>query len=311
MSMDERPIKPPLLNTDSAIRKLPQRKGHSIFTPVEDNRSILSQHLASFEPEPLAVKADAATNGQNRARSVEPTALSRNNSTVSPPRTQRPSPPSNLRKVRTASDSSAAEPEFTPPSRSNSFKIGATRTRGPRLTVQIPDGGSEPESATGATGESNSPRNHDTVVQPAPHRPNNPLSAVVLPPPSPSASALLSAGATGPPNPFARPVPQQNVVETPASALPSRFLNTEFLHSPSNFYQDWPFRGDSNTLPSPNFATPIHGSGPSFLREENPSYGTNSSQTNGATKRKSPDYGPNGETEGSDVAEAKRPKIEV
>ncbi|OLN82882.1 Transcription factor RLM1 [Colletotrichum chlorophyti] len=46
----ERP-QPPLLNTDSAIKKLPQRKQHSIFTPIDENRSILSQHLASFASE--------------------------------------------------------------------------------------------------------------------------------------------------------------------------------------------------------------------------------------------------------------------
>jgi len=59
-------------------------------------------------------------------------------------------------------------------------------------------------------------------------------------------------------------------IDTPVSALPSRFLNNEFLPSPSSFYPDWNFRGsDSNTLPSPlNFATPVVGTGPSFLRDD-------------------------------------------
>lgn len=97
----------------------------------------------------------------------------------------------------------------------------------------------------------------------------------MLPPPSPSvdASSVLSAGATGPPNPFARPVRQdhQNMnIDTPVSALPSRFMGNEFLPSPSSFYPDWNFRGnESNTLPSPlNFATPVVGTGPSFLRDD-------------------------------------------
>jgi MADS-box transcription factor len=69
-------------------------------------------------------------------------------------------------------------------------------------------------------------------------------------------------------------------IDTPVSALPSRFMNNEFLPSPSSFYPEWNFRGsDSNTLPSPlNFATPVAGTGPSFLREETTPH-----------KRKSPD----------------------
>jgi transcription factor RLM1 len=59
-------------------------------------------------------------------------------------------------------------------------------------------------------------------------------------------------------------------ISTPASALPSRFLNNEYLPSPSSFYPEWNFRGsDSNTLPSPlNFATPNVATGPSFLRDD-------------------------------------------
>lgn len=75
-------------------------------------------------------------------------------------------------------------------------------------------------------------------------------------------------------------------IDTPASALPSRYMNNEFLPSPSSFFPDMYARGhDSNTLPSPlNFATPVVGSGPSFLREE-------LSNTN---KRKSPEISSNG-----------------
>ncbi|PHH74904.1 hypothetical protein CDD80_2764 [Ophiocordyceps camponoti-rufipedis] len=148
-------------------------------------------------------------------------------------------------------------------------------------------------------------------------------SSVVLPPPSPSASALLSAGATGPPNPFARPPPQQNVNgDTPASALPSRFLNEQLLPSPSSFYPEWNFRSsDSNTLPSPlNFATPVVGSGPSFLRDDGHAVGGTSAavssqaashMSSGLGKRKSPEFGMGGHGEAHAVAsEPKRVKVE-
>jgi MADS-box transcription factor len=60
-------------------------------------------------------------------------------------------------------------------------------------------------------------------------------------------------------------------------------MNNEFLPSPSSFYPDWNYReGGSNTLPSPlNFATPVVGTGPSFLREDS------GEKANG--KRKSPE----------------------
>ena len=80
-------------------------------------------------------------------------------------------------------------------------------------------------------------------------------TGVVLPPPSPSASAILSAGASGPPNPFARPPPpsQQNSqsyssnnnMDTPTSASPSRFVADGLLPSPSSFYPEWNFGGRS------------------------------------------------------------------
>jgi transcription factor RLM1 len=88
------------------------------------------------------------------------------------------------------------------------------------------------------------------------------------------------------------------------SALPSRFLNNEFLPSPSSFYPEWDFsrNGNSNTLPSPlNFATPVVGTGPSFLRDENPGPGPTSgpgpaavgvgagAAVGGGAKRKTPE----------------------
>lgn len=270
-AIPERP-QVPLLNTDTAIKRMPQRKQHSIFTPIDENRSILSQHLASFSTEPNQLKGEGS-----RSQSIDVASVHRNGTlTKSPPGPQRsntqtmakPRPPLII-----------PETTFTPPSRSNSLRVSGGSSR-PRLKVQIPGDG-DSENGGSATADSTSPRNlTDSTSQAT--RP----ALQVLPPPSPSASALLSAGATGPPNPFARPHPPQSNggmnIDTPVSALPSRFLNNEFLPSPSSFYPNWDFRGsDSNTLPSPlNFATPVVGSGPSFLRDET---------STGIGKRKSPE----------------------
>ncbi|KAK0735033.1 hypothetical protein B0T26DRAFT_634888 [Lasiosphaeria miniovina] len=262
---------------DTSIKKQPQRKQGSIFTPIDENRSILSQHLAAFHPD---VKSD-------RSQSIDTgSAISRTSHTGSPPGPHRSNSYGFSNIKRNGSMSSIPETVFTPPSRSNSLHAGGGGAR-PRLKVQIPE---ESSDAGSATAESSSPRG--TATTDATSQPSRRLdchSGVVLPPPSPSASALLSAGASGPPNPFARPHPHQNNnnmnIDTPVSALPSRFLNNEYLPSPSSFYPDWNFRGnDSNTLPSPlNFATPVVGTGPSFLRDDP-----------GLHKRKSPEINGNG-----------------
>ena len=299
------------LNTEHAIKKLPQRKTHSIFTPIEENRSILSQHLASFASDsPVKSESVAAAAAANAARTVSPPERNRQNSQEKP------------RNVSVSSIPTIPEAGFTPPSRTNSFKsaatpggggttAGAARPRGPRLTVQIPDGVDEPSSAVET---SISPRPADPAAAnqaPAPQQQQQRHNSVVLPPPSPSATTLLSAGATGPPNPFARPPPQQpvTVAETPASALPSRFLGQEFLPSPSSFYNDWNFRANGdNTLPSPlNFATPVVGS---FPKDDAPGGAGAAAAAAGtaaaaAPKRKSPEFGDNEVTEGP-----KRVKVE-
>lgn len=316
---------PPLLNTDTAIKKISGKKGHSIFTPIEENRSILSQHYASFTNEPQGAKADPNAGSLNRSQSLD---VSVHRGPSKSPQLKRSSTQNSMDQVRATSVSSGGpESAFTPPSRSNSLNTGgaggSARPRGPRLTVQIPDGGSEPGSAGG---DSNSPAGPTITPTQAPRH-----NSVVLPPPSPSASALLSAGATGPPNPFARPPPQQNVNgETPVTAVPSRFLNHDFLPSPSSFFPEWSLRAnDSNTLPSPlNFATPVVGAGPSFLREDThggsggnhnansnnnhhggPSTSGGHSGAMGAAKRKSPDYeNSHGENQTAG-GEAKRVKV--
>ena len=227
-----------------------------------------------------AVKDD----GGNRSHSVDVGAVHRVNPAQSIPlvgRTQRGAPQ---------------------PARNQSLDSVALGAKRPKLSVQIP---SEQSDDGGSATAPSSPRNSGDMDTPAKTSTDaSHSSGVVLPPPSPSAGALLSAGAQGPPNPFARPhLPMNsgnsnsnnqsyssnnsgnNNIETPISALPSRFVTDGLLPSPSSFYPEWGFGrsgGDSasNLLPSPlNFQTPIGPSGPSFLRDED-----------GERKRKSPEH---------------------
>jgi MADS-box transcription factor len=294
----ERARQPLLLDTN--IKKQPPRKGGSIFTPIDENQSVLLQHIAAFQETPP------------RSQSIDVGSVSRGSNAHLPagphqrPNNQAPQP----QIKRNGSLGNIPGTVFTPPSRSNSMQAGGAAR--PRLKVQIPDesdGGSTTNGSTSPRGTTST----DITSQPSRRPADSHTSGVVLPPPSPSASAmpnetLLSAGATGPPNPFARPLPHQNnssnITISPVSALPSRFLNNEFLPSPSSFYPDWNFRGnDNNTLPSPlNFATPVVGTGPSFLRDDPLSL-----------KRKSPEIsGSNGaHPEPIDAGgDAKRTKIE-
>jgi MADS-box transcription factor len=142
----------------------------------------------------------------------------------------------------------------------------------PRLQVQIP---SEQSDGGSATADSSPKASGTTDVTPARTSTDASHSSMILPPPSPSANSLLSAGATGPPNPFARPPPPSNngtyggrsEMETPLSALPSRFMDNNMLPSPSSFYPEWSFR--ENMLPSPMaFQTPVVTNGPSFSRDD-------------------------------------------
>lgn len=63
-----------------------------------------------------------------------------------------------------------------------------------------------------------------------------------------------------------------NNIETPMSALPSRFMSDQLLPSPSAFYSEWGFggrSGDSNMLPSPlNFQTPVVANGQGWREED-------------------------------------------
>lgn len=263
----------------------------SVFTPIEpENKSILSQHFAAFRPD---IKSESPN---NRSQSVDGGSMAKPN--TSTPSIQLSSANGQGPLQRTNSLTAISQSTLPPPSGGPShLRVGGGPLR-PRLKVQIPD-----DSDSGSAAGSASSPQVTTTTGSAPQ----PLkTGPVLPPPSPSASNLPSAGATGPPNPFApRSAVQHNNnmhIDTPVSALPSRFLG-DLLPSPNRFYQDWPYGigGESNTLPSPlNFATPVNGTGPSFLRDD-PT----------PLKRKSPESKSTGpENDSGNNHDAKRMRLE-
>ncbi|KAK3071689.1 resistance to lethality of mkk1p386 overexpression [Teratosphaeriaceae sp. CCFEE 6253] len=281
-------------------RPLPRNAAQSIFTPIDDSRSMLAQHWgatsnsidANIDP---AIKLE----GGPRPASVDTAAMQRdkqhpgraNGAPIRPPAAARMKQP--LVPQRTASTSSMP----VGPSRSNTAQTPAKR---PTLKVHIPS------EASGDEGGTASAPDDASTAQLTAHAPHQQQDRVVLPPPSPSAGALLSAGAQGPPNPFARPPPPMstnphamnrdaNHIETPISALPSRFMSDNLLPSPSTFYPEWGFgrSGDVGMLPSPlNFQTPVVGNG-GWHREE---------ERNGGLKRG------NEEGDGGGGGDAKRSK---
>ncbi|KAJ5884915.1 hypothetical protein N7495_009425 [Penicillium taxi] len=245
-------------------------KSRSIFTPIDDRGSVLARHFGAGAP------VYESPRGKNvvKQEAVREDSPSRTAITAvkEPPRSK-----------------STPDPKL---SRTNS---GLPPSKRPQLKVQIPSENSDHGSATAESSSRDSAGNK--TATPAKDS-NNPTTGVVLPPPSPSAGAILSAGAQGPPNPFARPQPPTNSygnngisnsgsnstnIETPISGLPSRFVSDALLPSPSSFFPEWGFGRsgpDSSLLPSPlTFPTPAVQSGLSFARDDEDK------------KRKSPDSG--------------------
>jgi MADS-box transcription factor len=242
---------------------------HSIFTPIDDSQSMLAAHWGSSSMIPP--RSDVPVIKQeNRPQSIDVGAMSRlqpsgPSQPPQPPKISSPQPPQRTLSTPTV-------PIIAPPTRVNSLQQ-ADKNK-PKLRVQIPSEHSDGGSATADS----SPKDSISGATPARSTDASHSSGVVLPPPSPSANSLLSAGATGPPNPFARPPPPANSnsygssnrdMETPISALPSRFVENGLLPSPSSFYPEWGFGRDSNMLPSPlTFQTPVVTNGPSFGRDD-------------------------------------------
>lgn len=262
-------------------------KSRSIFTPIDDRGSVLARHFGvgpppvSMSPRTDSIVRPESAPAQDESNAAKSSSSS-STSTAAPP---------NAVTAPTRAQTIPAGSDVKPPLRTNS---GPTAGR-PKLTVQIPSEASDRGSATAdssardsAGHESHTPakgsssKNNDNNQPPTENQ-----SGIVLPPPSPSAGAILSAGAQGPPNPFARPAPpgtttvqstnnnahaNNNNIETPISALPSRFVSDALLPSPSSFFPEWGFGRtgpDSNMLPSPlTFPTPSGATGPSFSRED-------------------------------------------
>ena len=303
--------------SNNSLKPVQTTKSRSIFTPIDDSRSLLAQHWS--RPTSGAHKPGK----DNRSQSIDVGSVQRANAGEPAP------PPPRPQKTQPQQD----QPEFPPPSRTNSISQGSGKR--PQLKVQIPAEQSEDEEEAEGSAEESVRRSSGGGENHAPggeKRGSNSNSnsnetnhsGVVLPPPSPSASAILSAGATGPPNPFARPPPpssmtsggqnnnerpfggnsNNNNIETPISALPSRVMDNQLLPSPSSFYPDWGFGrggGDGNMLPSPlNFQTPVVANGQGFGGREDDGLGDK--------KRKSPDMIGSSETGSDGNGDAKRIK---
>ena len=250
---------------DQRLGKPMASKSHSIFTPIDDSRSLLAQQWGGTKSSNLPRPEIKRERDNDSPPTVDNPSVRLDPSTTSPPPTANRDMP-----VIRRSDSN----EFIPPSRSDS-QMGVKR---PRLKVQIPEEQSEADSPTSEASQRRS-GNAETPAKGSTEASHSSGTGVVLPPPSPSASALLSAGAQGPPNPFARPAPppmggqqRSDSIETPISALPSRFVADGLLPSPSSFYPEWNYGrsgGESaNILPSPlNYHLPST-SGPSLGRDE-------------------------------------------
>ncbi|OAL27659.1 hypothetical protein AYO20_09732 [Fonsecaea nubica] len=229
-------LRPPEQATPPQPKHL-SSKSRSIFTPIDEGGSVLMQHFfGASEPKPQPKKEDESPDLKPPPRSTTAPTIPRPNSQGARPQT--------------------TVPEFAPPTRTNTS--GSKSGARPKLNLQIPSEAEDNDSATGGS-PSQSANPSANPARGSDH--------IVLPPPSPSASAVMSAGASGPPNPFARPPPptsnanrdayndNRNNIETPISALPSRYMNNDLLPSPSNFFSEWDRM--SAVLPSPLvFPTP-------------------------------------------------------
>lgn len=258
-------------------------KSHSIFTPIDDSRSLLAQHWGSTGQVemPRSDPSIKIEGGGPRSASIDVAAMQRDHQARANGLSPRPPPARPPAKSPQPPQRTASSPNIVAPGKSNTNQSDAKR---PRLKVQIPSEQSGDEAGTADSGQDQDTGTSQTGNGGGNSQQMHPSHGVVLPPPSPSAGALLSAGAQGPPNPFARPAPPMstnphavnrdaanNHIETPISALPSRFMNDNLLPSPSSFYPEWGFgrTGDSNMLPSPlNFQTPVVSNGSGWRTEE-------------------------------------------
>jgi len=283
-SPDDSYLSPPSLQTKNMHGS---NRPNSIFTPIEDSRSLLAQHwVQPASPDSTTVEFPHRLEIA-RPQSVDAVSSKREESMLPKPSPNKVKPLP--KKARLANpDLNRPNSNATPHRTKKQVTIVESRNvtesdseaKRPRLKVHIPhEGGSDAEASA-------SESSLDAAARPAGTRTTATTKtgkSVVLPPPSPSNNALLSAGATGPGNPFARPAPPSHShsanntsmsrdIETPLSALPSRVMEGNMLPSPSDIWGSMfsSRMGSDGTVPSPlNFQpTPIATSGGSFAHEE-------------------------------------------
>lgn len=273
----------------------PAQNSHS-YSSYMNNINNNAQQWSISQQQALTseYKPDRRSLHSPRAASIDVGAVNRQRAVSAEPRPPF-APPGIIQRAKSPLNnenyqSPQASPNFHPnaASRVNSMASDAKR---PRLAIQIPTGSAEepqsgglessPEqSRSSAQASTSTPTKTAISVGGASSHSNK--SSIVLPPPSPSQGSSsnanpnpLSAGATGPPNPFARPPPpasqhpQPHAINTnlsppnaalnlntkfeanaenstPVSALPSRFMSNELLPSPGALFGnngDWNMSG--------------------------------------------------------------------
>ena len=276
---------PPERLAPQATMKVERRSAsppHVQEPPRSQNDHLQPQPVRAMAPRSKSIFTPIDA-GSSLADSWRVPATSRDDPKTQEATPTKPDSPDTRSKSNSRNAATAGRPQFAAPERTLSVNSASGGSRRPRLNLTIPSEQSEDE--TGQTGASSPQQSGDTGTSATQNKSSEPQSTshsgVILPPPSPS--TLLSASATGPPNPFARPLPPNttnsgnnstfsggNNIETPISALPSRFLDGGMLPSPSAFYPEWAGYsrsggGDGNLLPSPlTFPTPTQGTGSGF-----------------------------------------------
>ncbi|PKY08034.1 hypothetical protein P168DRAFT_314162 [Aspergillus campestris IBT 28561] len=238
-------------------------KSRSIFTPIDDRGSVLARHFGLGPPSPRPDTTDGAGEASREASPAVGTAAT-TQSAPPPPR-------------RAATDTPRGRRPPSSSHRPGPTAAGQCHRR--RLLVRRPQG---PHPGQGQQPGRLLVRRRPPAAVPLRRRPperRGPGAAEsVRPAPPPGAAAAQNAAAYG----------ANNNIETPISALPSRFVSDALLPSPSSFFPEWGFGRsgpDSNMLPSPlTFPTPSGPTGPGFSRDDEPD-----------KKRKSPEGGGSGE----------------
>ncbi|KAF8469573.1 hypothetical protein BDZ91DRAFT_792358 [Kalaharituber pfeilii] len=258
------PIQQNEIQAPPMIEKRPAPfKSRSIFTPIVGPDSELGKFMFPSSSDNDSRSHMGENSNPSRAnihRKSTPPPIKSEEPRDSPKR----SPPRSAPLQQALAPIEPSQSIAPPPTRSNSLPSAPAKR--PTLTLTIPS--EQGDGNDVITGDSSPVTAGPNQQPPTTRPPEAPHGSVVLPPPSPSVT-LLSAGATGPANPFApRPATTSGPPDqTPLSALPSRFLTGEMLPSPSTFFPEWSTAfggrgagGSSDMLPSPlNFQTPIAG----------------------------------------------------